>query len=85
MFICEPLKLFSGSHLKLKMCVLLALASAKRVNELHDFAVKTRNALFHSFHFQELTISSLPDADGNREEILLCPVRTVKCYVSRSQ
>ena len=52
-----PLKLASEKHLTWKMSFLLALASAKRVSELHDLSFR----VCHSRGWRSCTFSFLPD------------------------
>ena len=53
----EPFKLASDKHLTWKTSFLLALASAKRVSELHDLSSRVR----HSQGWKSYTFSFLPD------------------------
>ena len=53
----EPLKLSSDKHLSWKLSFLLALASAKRVNELHGLSFRVR----HLRGWSSYTFSFLPD------------------------
>ena len=53
----EPLKLTSGKHLTWKTSFLLALASAKRVSELHSLSF----CVCHSRGWRACTFSFLPD------------------------
>ena len=53
----EPLKLFLDKHLTWKMSFLLALASAKRVSELHGLTFRVR----HSRGWRLCTFPFLPD------------------------
>ena len=53
----EPLKLALDKHLTWKTSFLLALASAKRVSELHDLSFR----VCHSHRWRSCTFSFLPD------------------------
>ena len=44
----------------------------------------TRNPVLPGIHFDELTVTSLKDfVDGDREEMLFCLVRAMRCCLSR--
>ena len=59
----EPLKLASNKHLTWKTSFLLALASAKRVSELHGLSF----LVCHSGSWRSCTFSFLPDYVGEIE------------------
>ncbi|XP_068201627.1 uncharacterized protein [Palaemon carinicauda] len=95
----EPLKDVLDKDLTLKAIFLLALASAKRVSELHglsfevshskgwkffpEFVAKTQNPAIADPRFEEFSIPAIPRSD-NLSDLLLCPVRTIRKYLSRT-
>ena len=103
----EPLEKASIRDLTLKTVFLLALASAKRVGELHalsfrvshtagwksisfsflpDFVAKNQDPSKYDERFSSFSVPSLDDFVGSDpEELLLCPVRAMKTYLSRTQ
>ena len=53
---------------------------------LPDFVTKTQNPVVPNPLFDEFTIPSLDDfVDGDRDEFLLCPIRALCKYLSRSE
>ena len=93
----EPLRM---CFLVQKMLFLLALASAKRIGELHTlshrvshsrdwgevsftfvagFVAKTQDPSSSAPRFEGFTVPALPNARGNRNGRLLCPMRAVRC------
>ena len=103
----EPLRQASLRDVTLKTIFLLALASAKRVGELHGISFQVRhsrgwNSMTFSFvpdfvaknqdpsvfdpRFESFTIPSLRDfSGGDQDEMLLCPVRSVREYLRRTR
>ena len=102
---CEPLKDAEECLLAHKTLLLLALASAKRVGELHalshrvshhvgwnevsfsfvpGFVAKTQDQSSLDPQFESFTIPALPKLRGSPSGRLLCPVRAVKYYLSRT-
>ena len=98
----EPLRTSDERFLAQKILFLLALASDKRIGELHallhrvshsrdwgevsftfvaGFVAKTQDPSSSAPRFEEFTVPALPNARGNRNERLLCPVRAVRCYL----
>ena len=72
-----------------KTLFLLALASAKRIGELHALSYRvshTRDWGEVSFapRFEGFTVPALTNARKNRNGRLLCPVRAVKVYLDRT-
>ena len=101
----EPLKLASDKHLTWETSFLLALATTKRVSELHclsirvrhscswgsctfsflsDFVAKAQNPSVSVCLFEEFSVLSLDDfVRGSRDELLLCPIRDLRKYLTR--
>ena len=84
---------------------LLALASAKRIGELHalsycvshtrnwgevsfsfvtGFVAKTQDPSSLAPRLEGFSVPALPNARNNLNRRLLCPVRTVRCYLDRT-
>ena len=101
----EPLKDAEERLLAHKTLFLLALASAKRVGELHAlshrishsvgwrevsfsfvpcFVAKTQDQSSLDPQFESLTIPALPKSRDSPNGRLLCPVRAVKHYLTRT-
>ena len=101
----EPLKDAEERLLAHKTLFLLALASAKRVGELHalshrvshsagwsevsfsfvpGFVAKTQDQSSHDPQFETFTIPALPKSRDSPIGRLLCPVRAVKHYLTRT-
>ena len=59
----DPLKLSSNNHPSWKTCFLLALVSAKRVNELYSLSFQVR----HSLGWRACTFSFLPNFVGKTQ------------------
>ena len=50
---------------------------------LPDFVAKTQNPSVHDPRFDEFTVLSLDNfVDGDRDELLLCPIRALRKYLS---
>ena len=100
----EPLGSTELRYLTFKTVFLLALASVKRVGDLHALSVsaaclefgpndslvilKPRHGyvpkvLGTPFRAQVISLSALPPGSGD-DSSLLCPVRALRCYVTRS-
>ena len=101
----EPLRTSDERFLSQKTLFLLALASAKRIGELHalshrvshsrdwgevsfafvvGFVAKTQDPSSSAPRFEGFTVPALPNARGNRNGRLLCPVWAVRCYLDRT-
>ena len=101
----EPLKDAEERLLAHKTLFLLALASAKRVGELHalshrvshsagwrelsfsfvpGFVAKTQDQSSPDPRFESFTIPALPKSRDSPNGRLLCPVRAVKHYLTRT-
>ena len=101
----ESLWMSDNRFLAQKTLFLLALASAKRIGELHaishrlshsrdwgevsftfvaGFVVKMQDPSSSARRFEGFTVPALPDARGNCNGRLLCPVRAVRCYLDRT-
>ena len=101
----EPLKTVEEHFLTHKTLFLIALASAKRVGELHalsyrvshsvgwkevsfgfvpGFVAKTQDQSSLDPRFKSFTVPALPKSSNSPNGRLLCPVRTVKCYLTRT-
>ena len=76
----KPSTLFLDRHLTLKMCFLLAPASAKNVSELHSMYKCQTCALVN---FLPPLSRTLKDYVDRGREMLLPPVRAVKQHLSR--
>ena len=89
----EPLRTCDECFLAQKTLFLLALASAKRIGELHalsyrvchsrGFVAKTQDPSSLAPRFEGSTVLALPNAKNNRNG-RLCPVRAVRCYLDRT-
>ena len=98
----EPLRSSDERFLAQKTLFLLALASAKRVAELHGllyrvshsrgwgevsfsfvpgFVANTQDPSSSAPRFEGFTVPALPNSSTDRNGRLLCPVRTVRCYL----
>ncbi|XDV42657.1 hypothetical protein PO909_011277 [Leuciscus waleckii] len=101
----EPLQSIDLKHLSFKTVFLLALASVKRIGDLHALSVSAAcmefgpndskvilkpkhgyvpKSLNTPFRAQVISLSALPVPDEERDASLLCPVRALRAYVSRS-
>ncbi|XDV41091.1 hypothetical protein PO909_010017 [Leuciscus waleckii] len=101
----EPLQSIDLKHLSFKTVFLLALASVKRIGDLHALSVSATcmefgpndskvilkpkhgyvpKSLNTPFRAQVISLSALPVPDEERDAGLLCPVRALRAYVSRS-
>ena len=50
---------------------------------IFDFAAKTQNPLIHDPRFEQFTIPSLDDfVDSDSGELLLCPIKILRKYLS---
>ncbi|XDV46928.1 hypothetical protein PO909_016730 [Leuciscus waleckii] len=101
----ESLQSIDLKHLSFKTVFLLALASVKRIGDLHALSVSATcmefgpndskvilkpkhgyvpKSLNTPFRVQVISLSALPVPDEERDAGLLCPVRALRAYVSRS-
>ncbi|XDV29293.1 hypothetical protein PO909_032430 [Leuciscus waleckii] len=101
----EPLQSIDLKHLSFKTVFLLALASVKRIGDLHALSVSAAcmefgpndskvilkpkhgyvpKSLNTPFRAQVISLSALPVPDEEKDASLLCPVRALRAYVSRS-
>ena len=101
----EPLDSVELKYLTLKTVFLLALASVKRVGDLHALSVSASclefgpndslailkpkhgyvpKVLGTPFRAQVITLSALPSSGSEEGVNRLCPVRALRCYVTRS-
>ena len=96
----EPLRTCEERFLAQKTLFLLALASAKRIGELHalsyrvshtrDFSyvtglvAKTQDPSSLAPRFEGFSVPALPNARKNHNGRLLCPVRAVRRYLDRT-
>ncbi|CAM4555573.1 unnamed protein product [Leuciscus chuanchicus] len=99
----EPLDSVDLKYLSLKTVFLIALASVKRVGDLHALSVtpaclefgpnevilKPRHgyvpkAIGTPFRAQIISLSALPASDSDDSDNLLCPVRALRVYITRS-
>ncbi|XDV14461.1 hypothetical protein PO909_014706 [Leuciscus waleckii] len=101
----EPLQSIDLKHLSFKTVFLLALASVKRIGDLHALSVSAAcmefgpkdskvilkpkhgyvpKSLNTAFRAQVISLSALSVPDEERDASLLCPVRALRAYVSRS-
>ncbi|XP_068207439.1 uncharacterized protein [Palaemon carinicauda] len=95
----EPLKDIVDKNLKFKVVFLLALASAKRVGELHGLSYEVEHcrrwkeitfkfvpsfvAKTQNPRFESFTIPAIPN-EGNQEDLKLCSVRVIRKYLKRT-
>ncbi|CAM4725520.1 unnamed protein product [Leuciscus chuanchicus] len=101
----EPLQSIDMKHLSFKTVFLLALASVKRIGDLHALSVSAAcmefgpndskvilkpkhgyvpKSLNTPFRAQVISLSALPVPDEEKDASILCPVRALRAYVSRS-
>ncbi len=101
----EPLNTVVLKYLSLKNVFLLALASVKRVGDLHALStsasclefgpndslvvLKPRHgyvpkAIGTPFRAQVISLSALPASDSESDSNLLCPVRALRLYITRT-
>ena len=91
----EPLKLASDKNLTWKTSFLLALASAKKVSELHGLSFRVRHlrgwrsctfSFLPDSRFEEFSVPSLDDFIGDdRDKLLLCPIQALRKYLLRTE
>ena len=81
------LKSPSDKQLTWKTCFLLTPAPVKRVCELHSLSYRVRQFLCLADFVAKTQNPLVPDdfMDGNREKILLCPIRALSKYSVRTE
>ena len=91
----EPIREAEERFLAQKTLFMTALASAKRVGELHatdwkvsfsfvpGFEAKTQDQSSFDPRFENFTVPALPKSSSSPNGRLLCPVRAVKRYLDR--
>ncbi len=95
----EPLQTVKLKFLSMKTLLLLALASIKRVGDLHAFSVDDSflevilrprpdyvpKVPTTSFRDQVVSLRALPREEADPDLALLCPVRALRCSVDRTR